>query len=329
MLKIKISFLVMALLMLNSVGTAACAIEQSERSQNTKRTKNKNAPAKPTPAPAGETDVKQDEIKVLAEGTQSRMNDAFVAVARDPATYAALKSALAASLPEMGGDFFKSHAVVAAFLGQRNTGGYGVAVTRTGEGGIRISEKRPPKDAMVTQAFTTPFQVVSIPVGEQARFNLEMDNLWKEAMRPYRINEGTFEMTGGIAGRREQFQLGGDIRIAQYGNLVTFAFELKGTGGAAERLVPGKERLLPGVATGVKEGDGRVRIARLDAGSLVEEPNDGLRATGQLRDNESKLSLTFEPLPSSIADGFSGAGRLEAVATAPPKKRKPAEADVM
>ena len=108
MLKIKISFLVMALLMLNSVGTAACAIEQSERSQNTKRTKNKNAPAKPTPAPAGETDVKQDEIKVLAEGTQSRMNDAFVAVARDPETYAALKIALAASLPEMGGDFFNS-----------------------------------------------------------------------------------------------------------------------------------------------------------------------------------------------------------------------------
>ncbi|HEV2761778.1 MAG TPA: hypothetical protein VGV38_02195, partial [Pyrinomonadaceae bacterium] len=74
-------------------------------------------------------------------------------------------------------------------------------------------------------------------------------------------------------------------------------------------------------ATGSAGDGGSFWLPRLDAGTLVDPPNGGLRATGQLSDADGKLSVTFEPLPDNIADGFEGSGKLEASAAgAPPKK---------
>lgn len=67
--------------------------------------------------------------------------------------------------------------------------------------------------------------------------------------------------------------------------------------------------------------EGGLTLARLDPGSFVPPPRYPLRASGTFSDNESKLSLTFEVTQAKVNDGYGGQGRLEATATAPPKKR--------
>lgn len=49
-------------------------------------------------------------VRVLAESAQSRVDDAFVAVARDAETYTALRE-LAGQLPELNADFFTTNAL--------------------------------------------------------------------------------------------------------------------------------------------------------------------------------------------------------------------------
>jgi hypothetical protein len=56
---------------------------------------------------------------------------------------------------------------------------------------------------------------------------------------------------------------------------------------------------------------GKTELARLDAGTFSEMPRPALKASGAAVDN--KLSLTFEPHPTVVADGFSARGKLEAV----------------
>jgi len=98
-----------------------------------------------------------NENMVLAEGSVSPINTSFVGVFRDAETYAALR-AQAVNLPELKADFFKSNIVIAAFLGERNTGGYSIATAQQPNGQIRIAEKAPPKDAIVAQMITSPFK---------------------------------------------------------------------------------------------------------------------------------------------------------------------------
>ena len=86
-----------------------------------------NKDAKTANLPRTQT-YRPDDLKVLAEGSHSKINDPFVAVVRDTDTYAAL-SRLDENLPRLDADFFTEHVVIAAFLGQRNTGGYGVEIT--------------------------------------------------------------------------------------------------------------------------------------------------------------------------------------------------------
>src|SRR5207245_2449958 len=88
-----------------------------------------------------ETKMKEDysEPKTLAEGFHSSITHPFVAVVRDTKTYAALVK-LDGNLPQLEEEFFKSNIAIAAFLGERNTGGYRVEVTREANGAIRIAE---------------------------------------------------------------------------------------------------------------------------------------------------------------------------------------------
>ncbi|MBA3441016.1 MAG: protease complex subunit PrcB family protein [Pyrinomonadaceae bacterium] len=325
-------------LAINSAGAPACApkpssiteneqeatqreavqeAKQREATQNARGQKNKNATAKPTPSRSGEGTVNSD-IKVLAEGGHSRVGDAFIAVARDAETYAQLRG-LIEKLPEMQASFFKTNAVVAAFLGGRRTGGYVVSFTSDAQG-LRISESSPSADMMVTQVLTSPFKVISVPVSDDQSLNVVTDQTWQTGMRPYRIATGEWTMSGGIAGRTEKFQFEGDARTMRHGKLATFLFALKSREG-------NKSRQLNGIATGVAQPDGSISIAHLDADSFVELPSAAVRATGRFTNNESNLSLQFTPLPTIVADGFSGEGKLEAVATAPPPKRKPSLLD--
>ncbi len=244
------------------------------------------------------------EIKVLAEGAHSNIQDSFVAIVRDAETYAALRK-LDSTLPDLSEDFFKTDAVVAAFLGERRTGGYSVEITRTADT-IHVAEKRPGKGLMLIQMITSPFKVVTIAGGASSALSLTVDDTWQERLFPFNISSGQFKTTGGIAGAMRSFKLEGSLGImVESSNLVTLLFSVRGTD-------PAKKRALVDSATGVVTNAGQVIINRLSAGTLVDRPNSGLTATGQLTNSDSEVLLILVSQPSMIADGYRGTGTLSA-----------------
>jgi hypothetical protein len=317
--------LMCASVVLNTAGASACAVETprenaNESDQSKSRTRTPETTHAP-PAPAVEDKLEMNvasEIKELAAGGYGAVRESFVYVARDAQTYARLRE-LNDKLPELGADFFKSNAVVAAFLGQRQSGGYGVRITRAGAG-LRVSEKTPPKGAMVTMALTAPFQIVSVGVEEEQALALTLDATWQEAARPYTVGVGEFTRMGGFAGRPERSTLKGDIRIMRHAQLATLFFDLQGTGAEGAHA-------LQDTASGTVTPEGALTLARLDPGSFVPPPRHPLRARGNFSDNEGKLSLTFEITEAKVNDGYSGQGKLEATATAPPPKKRAVDGD--
>jgi hypothetical protein len=296
-------------------GEASCDAKRGDDAKNANQTANASVPVNRQPEKPGDGAAK-DDLKPLVQGQHSPVSNAFIAVARDAETYAALRK-LVSNLPEQGQDFFKSNLVVAAFLGERRTGGYSVRFTRAGNGALRIDETAPPKDAMVIQVITYPFSVLALPVDEQGSIALEPGDAWRAMTRAYQIKDGDFSMSGGIAGRTEKFAIAGSIGVMREGNLATFLLNLQSKGGA-------KSRALKDAASGLVAADGRITIANLGAGSFVDPPADRLRAAGGFAENEKRLSLSFESIPGRIADGFNGRGTLNAEATAPAPQRKKA-----
>jgi hypothetical protein len=310
------------------VNTAsACTVEPREAADAGEQSKSKKQTPQPTPtplpAPYGEDRLETNvlsEIKELAAGGYGAVKESFIFVARDTETYASLRK-LNNQLPELGADFFKSNAVVAAFLGQRRSGGYSVRIARPAGGLLRVSEQTPPKGAMVTMALTAPFQIVSVGVREESPLALELDATWQEAARPYRVDAGEFTRMGGFAGRLERSSLKGDIRIMRHDQLATLLFNLQGTGGAEGT------HALQDTASGTVAPDGSLTLTRLDPGSFVPPPRHPLRARGTFNDNEGQLSLTFEITQAKVNDGYGGQGKLEATATAPPPKKRAIDED--
>src|SRR5262245_46108885 len=86
--------------------------------------------------PIGEENQVSGDLKILAQGFHSAITDPFIAVIRDEATYAELKK-LDANLPKLSVDL-KTNIVIAAFLGERNTGGYSVEISRAAGGEIQV-----------------------------------------------------------------------------------------------------------------------------------------------------------------------------------------------
>lgn len=262
-----------------------------------------------SPVPKGSEPVNPDnqtQIQTLSLSQYSDVEEPFVYVARDAESYRALREVVT-NLPEKASEFFDAHAVVAAFLGTRPTGGFGVTITQPASNIVKISEQQPPKDAMTTQALTAPYAVVAVPVAAGSEgVSLELEKIWSGAMRAFQVREGTFTVTGGIAGRKIEFKLEGSVRLFKQRRLVTLEFDLKGAGEASGRT-------LRTVASGVGGQGGQFQLQRFMTGSLVEPPNGGLRATGQMTNAE--LTLTFQPVAAPrVADGFDGAGQLKAVA---------------
>jgi hypothetical protein len=321
--------LMLTALGLNATGASACSVETREGAnvveQSRPKTQTPQPAVQPSPVSEGEENLEtkvSGEIKELAAGGHSSVRESFVVVARDAQTYAALRQ-LHDKLPEHGADFFKSNAVVAAFLGQRSSGGYRVEITRGGAAGsglLRVSEKPPAKDAFTTMALTSAFQIISVPVNEESPLALELDTTWQEAARPYKVGAGEFTRVGGFAGRRERSTLAGDIRVMRHAQLATVFFALQGTGGEGRYA-------LQDVATGTVTPEGTLMLMRLDPGSFVPPPRHPLRARGQFSDNEGQLSLTLEVMEAKVNDGFGGQGKLEAKATAPPPKKRAVDGD--
>src|SRR5712692_2369133 len=142
------SFVLVAILALTlSIGSASESYVNQNRAKSKTETQMTDNPSEP---------------KVLAEGFHSSITRPFVGVVRDFETYEALVT-LDGNLPRLDEEFFKTNIVVAAFLGERNTGGYSVEITR-GEGRIYVVERVPAKGVMVAQMITSPYKIVSLSV---------------------------------------------------------------------------------------------------------------------------------------------------------------------
>ena len=245
------------------------------------------------------------DLKVLAEGFHSKITKPFVAVVRDAETYAAL-TRLDENLPKLDADFFKESVAIAAFLGERNTGGYSVEI-RANAIEIIILEKKPGKGAIVPQVITSPFQIVAVQGATNAavRLNLFADDSWRPAIPSYRITSGRFRMSGGFAGTSEEFGLEGPIGVMREGKLATFWFRIVGS-------ETKKRRLLMECSTGLMDRDHNVKINRMSADSLVDPPNSGLAGTATFTEEGRKLLVSLFSRRSMIADGYGGEGTIEA-----------------
>jgi|SRR5580765_802106 len=246
-------------------------------------------------------DAADGDLKVLAEGSVSPITTTFAAVVRDSQTYASLRSS-AANLPALTDDFFQSNIVIAAFLGQRNTTGYSVAISTEPNGQIRIAEKAPRKDAMVGQMITSPFKMVAVPTTGRPAVYLTLDETFRPAGQLYRISNGSFSISGGFAGRTETYQLAGKLQLMRLGNLVTIGFAVVSSGTT-------RERALRDFATGSLSDD--AFMAGVSHGSLDDPPSGDLRVNGKLV-AKNKLLIELDSGPATVPDGYSGKGSVEA-----------------
>lgn len=242
------------------------------------------------------------ELKTLAEGSQSSITDPFVAVIRDDATYTSLRQ-IEPRLPKLEADFLRLNIVVAAFLGTRNTGGYSVEINRVEDGKIRVAEKAPAKDAMTTQVITSPFKLVSFSPEGSTAVELSLGDIFQHRAQLYRINSGTFSLSGGFAARTESFQLNGKLQVTRLSDLVTMGFALVSSGG-------GRERSLRGSATGLIK-DGVITIGPLSHGSLLDPPSGELQVSGKFLE-KNRMSLELVSQPVNVPESYSGRGSFEA-----------------
>jgi hypothetical protein len=291
-------FLLSVLISLSLIACASAQVKKGKTNEksktNTTKTMEKTGSDKPTEK------TESGELKVLAEGSYSKVEQPFVFIARSNETYTQLQN-FAENLPSVLEIDFSKFAVVAAFAGMKNSGGYSVSI-KILAGKVSVDTVNPPKDAIVTMAITAPFKVALVPLDENGSLNLELSASWQNAMQIYRINSGAFEYSGGFAGIRKEFGVEGTIGVLSFGDNATLFFNLAGKGTE-------KTRKLSAVTSGLIK-DGRIDLARLDAGNFSENPKPPLKVSGTIASN--KLSLVFEPLPSQISDGFQARGNIEA-----------------
>jgi hypothetical protein len=112
-------------------------------------------------------------------------------------------------------------------------------------------------------------------------------------------------MSGGFAGTSEEFGLEGFVGVMREGNLATLWFRIVGSGAK-------KRRLLMESSTGLIDAEKKVLLNAMSADSLVDKPNSGLAGTATLSEEGRKLTLILFSRPSTIADGYSGQGSVEA-----------------
>ncbi|MBA2339952.1 MAG: protease complex subunit PrcB family protein [Pyrinomonadaceae bacterium] len=325
---LKTSLALFALLLAFDVApSGACSGRNDDRKGERAGNVNGNvAAAEPTPQRA-ENQSMETEFKVLSSGNHSSVEQPFVVVARDAETYRELR-ALEPNLPEQTSDFFKTNAVIAAFLGERRTGGYGINIRRAEGGGVLITSSSPAKGGIVTQVLTSPSKIVVAPIGNNGRLDVSADEAFTTGMRLFKVTSGDFTMSGGIAGRSVQFGLSGTVRIGRLGKVTSVVFALR----SADE---GKARELKTIASEIasdmsQEIPARAQageqkgfvLANVDAGSLVDYPRSPLRATVQFVGND-KLTITFQSQPSNVADGYTGMGNLQGIAIDNPSSGAP------
>jgi hypothetical protein len=290
----QLSICIASLFLLASAPASACAQRRS-----------RNRPLTTRATPKNGKEAMKSSYSVIAEGSQSDAEEPFIAVIREPSAYEELRKTVK-GVPARADDAFKTSAVVAAFLGQRSTAGFGISITTSSDGKLRIAETRPPNGAMLAQVITSPYKIVSVPLeNPEAQVPIDSGDPWAFAGKAFEVTKGEFEMVGGFAGSRDVFGLEGRLRMQQMGNLVTVLFDLKASNAK-------KPRALATAGTGLVQPDGTFMLTAFDAGTLIDPPQPFLRATGKMPAG-GKLHLDLRSIASRIiADGYVGKGSLDA-----------------
>lgn len=105
----------------------------------------------------------------LDKGYYSGIEESMTTVVTDPVAFAALwarHGAVQTPTPPMPQVDFDQYSVLAVFVGERNTGGYGVEVltVRTAEGKVTATiARKVPGDGAGTGVTTQPYHIVRIP----------------------------------------------------------------------------------------------------------------------------------------------------------------------
>lgn len=240
-------------------------------------------------------------FKIISENSQSNVDKPFVFVARDARTYLQLKN-LVKDLPAAETIDFKNYAVVAAFAGQKNTGGYNIVFNKTRHG-VLINLESPPKGSMVIQMLTQPYKVALIPAEEEKFLPLNLSANWARISQNYRITKSGFRYSGGFAGIKKSFNAAGNIIAWNFGNYVTVYFNLRGTRRDAKLR-------LTDYASGTMSG-GKINLTNVDAGTFVQLPRPPFEVSGTRQGRT--ISLHFKSLETKYRDGFTGEGNLTAV----------------
>ncbi len=242
------------------------------------------------------------KIEMLAEGADSIVTMPFVFVARTPETFSQLKK-LVKNLPSEKIDFNKT-AIVAAFAGTKNTGGYSLDIEENA-GKISVNLVAPPKDAFVTQVLTTPYAVALVDIEHGNSLNLDLSANFSGAMKKYRVTSGQFGFSGGIAGRQKKFDADGTIGVLNFGKYFTVVFNLGGKAGENGRKL---NETVSGALNGKK-----LSLPRVEAGDFIDRPHRFLIADGIF--SKEKLSLQFKSGEPEyvVSDGFEGSGKIEAI----------------
>jgi hypothetical protein len=254
------------------------------------------------------------DIRQLAASERSTIAESFIIVARDAETYALLRQQVGI-LPEQSDEFFGSQAVVAVFLGQRPTGGFGIEITVAPDGSIRITERRPPKNAMVKMVLTAPSKVVAIPAGPNESLSFSLDETWKDKFQSYRLTTGEITISGGIRGITQKLRLQGTIDVMRAGSWATFVFDIQGSTDKTSRS-------LHDTASGQVDSSGKITLRHLDAFGLTAAIQSPFRVSGGFTNHDQDLNIHLETIGASqISDNFTAQGSLTATAALPRSKK--------
>ncbi|MDQ3799793.1 MAG: hypothetical protein M3384_10095 [Acidobacteriota bacterium] len=304
----KIGIFILALLSIN-LFTAHGAQAQTKRKKTfkkpaapvSKKTGGSKKTTKPVVnPPAPQVEPRAEDYKIIAEGAHAKVEEPFLFVARDAKTYARLQ-ALIENLPDASTIDFSREAVVAAFAGTKPTAGWEVLIRKLADK-VLIDLNEPRKDMMQAQVLTAPFKIAVVPVEEEKTLALDATATWTNKMVNYRVTKGNFIYSGGFAFRERTFGAEGTIGVLTRGDLITVSFNLTAKGD--------KKMMLAETASG-SLNEGKISLARLDAGTFSENPKPPVNVSGTISD--AKLSLRFEPNSWNVNDGFEARGMVEAV----------------
>ncbi len=271
---------------------------------NVKRVDKKMKEDKPNPVRL-EKDKKSQKttnLKVLAKGGYSGVEEPFIFVARDQKSLNKIVNFPLNKIEIKEEVDFDKNMVVAAFAGTKRTGGYSVEINKNGNK-LSINLNAPPKNAMVTQALTQPFAVVLVPIKEGESLNFEIADTWKSKSQNYEVKNGLVEFSGGIAGISKKFVPKGKIAIYRLGNLSTMILDLKGSDQESSRNL---SEIVSGEII-----ENSLKVKNINSGTLIENPHPPMNFSANFSCDKISIILSAEG-EFNVSDGFKGKGTLEA-----------------